>query len=489
MSISVNFYTFSKKANSTAQPTGTGTVYNCVFLDGADVLQPTIKLNVGMSASVTAFNYCYISDFHRYYFIQRWFFDGGLWHCILSVDPLASWKTDIGSHTGYVLRSASASNGDIKDTFYPGKSNPVKTLGSVPLSIQGQTDWADYLENGNYVVGIIGPAGNGNISYYAMTQSEFDTFCNRLYTNQNDWVHSANITDITPELLKVLFDPFIYVTSVMWFPTSIPSAGPADIYLGWWDIGLSGTLAGVSACPILHYSFTPIQHPQAATRGNYLNCAPYTSITLDFQPWGLIPLDASLVCGNSVDISMVIDFVTGAACLRIFATGPNSTQTCIYSSNAQVGVPIQIAGRQPSIGSMISGAAGMVMETSGVINAVLGQTAPIGSTLFNIFNKGESASKAAAGIANQLSEGFKKVSSTGSNGGRAYLDPYFYVSQEFVLVTDEDNAQFGRPLCEVRQISSLSGYILMGDADIQMAALPEEIDAVNGHMVRGFFYE
>lgn len=487
MSIKVHFYTFGKKSNSTAQPTGDGNVYDCTFLEGADILSPAIRLNVLHNNAVTAWNYCYIPDFSRYYFIQRWFFADGMWNCVCAVDVLASWKSAIGSHSGYVLRCSSHSDGDIKDTFYPGKANPQHVIWPVSLAISGQTDWAVYMSDGYFVVGIIGPNGKGNISYYVMDNSEFDTFCNIIYTNAADWSHSVNITDISSDLLKVLFDPFTYVTSVMWFPISVTSAGTVtDMMLGWWPLHISGTLAGVDSCPILHYKFTPYQHPQAATRGNYLNSAPYTSITIDFQPFGLIALDANLVCGKEVDLYLVIDYVTGSACLRISTMGPNNTETRLYSSNAQIGVPIQIAGRTATTGSMISGAAGMLLETASAVTGTLGEVATFGSSIFNSISN---ITSTGAGIANQLSEGFKRVSSTGSNGGRAYLDPNFYVSQDFIIVTDEDNAQFGRPLYQVKQISTLSGYVQMGDADIQMGGMAEEIDAVRAHMVRGFFYE
>ena len=71
MSINVAFYTFSKKSNSTAQPTGAGTVYSCTFLDAADILQPVVKLDVTHNNTVTTYNYCYIADFKRYYYKQR----------------------------------------------------------------------------------------------------------------------------------------------------------------------------------------------------------------------------------------------------------------------------------------------------------------------------------------------------------------------------------------------------------------------------------
>ena len=64
-----------------------------------------------------------------------------------------------------------------------------------------------------------------------------------------------------------------------------------------------------------------------------------------------------------------------------------------------------------------------------------------------------------------------------------------WISEDYLLLTDEDNAQFGRPLYAVRQISNLSGYIQMGDSDITFPGMAEELNAVRTVMTQGFFYE
>ena len=491
MSVRVNFYTFSKKANSTAQPTGTGAAYDCIFLDGADVLQPTIKLNVGMAAGVTAYNYCYISDFHRYYYVQRWFFDTGLWHAVLSVDPLASWKSAIGSYTGYVIRSSAASDGSIKDTFYPAKANPVHNTKAISLSNLGVT-WTDSLAMGSYVVGIISGQGVGSINYYVMSPSEFTSFITAVYNNTNDWMNSVSITDISVELLKTLFNPFEYIVSAMWFPMTVPTgASVGSIPLGWWSVPASGANLASDLVPLLQYPVTIDPHPQAATRGSYLNSGPYTNITVDFQPFGLFPLDASIVCGHSVTMNLFIDYITGTACLHVVVNGDNATTSVIYSSAAQVGVPIQIAGRQPSVGSMIAGAGALFVDSIGATAGVLGDIASVSSTMFTeIARGGQQVANGASAILSAVSTGLKRMSSTGSNGSRAQLAvAEFYVSEDYLLLADEDNAQFGRPLYQVAQVSNLAGYLKMGDSDISFPGLAEELNAVRSHLVNGFYYE
>ena len=484
MSIRIDLYTFNKKSNSTAQPTGlTPASYDCIMLDGCDVLQPMLKLQAGVTASITGKNYAYINDFGRYYYITRWWFDRGLWCCTLTVDALASWKTAIGNYTGYVLRSSAASDGSIKDTFYPTKANPVHVTKAINIS------WQDSLANGTYVVGIINGSGVGSVSYYVFTPAQFAAFCSAVYNNTNDWLNTVSITEIGEDLLKTLFNPFEYIVSCMWFPIAVPSTGSGNVDLGWWTVPATGSHLVADVVPLVSYTVTPDQHPQAATRGSYLNSGPYTSITLDFQPFGLIPLDASVICGHSFTLNLYVDYITGTACLHIVVNGDNNTKTIIYSGAAQVGVPIQVSGRQPSVGSMITGAASVMLDNIPQPQGVLGDITHVAGTMISELTGTSDIAGKAAGVLSSISTGLKRLSSTGSNGSRAQILDELYLSQDFLLLTDEDNAHFGRPLYQDRQLSAIPGYIQLGDADISFAGMASELDAVRTHLLRGFYYE
>ena len=133
----VQLYAFSKEVNSTKQPSGSGTVYQCQSNASFDIIAPRLPLNIGAAANPTGYNYCKVPAWNRYYWINRWAFEGGLWVAYCSVDPLASWKTQIGQTSAYVLRSAYASDGRIPDHMYPTKSAP--TITDVTIS----KDWSD----------------------------------------------------------------------------------------------------------------------------------------------------------------------------------------------------------------------------------------------------------------------------------------------------------------------------------------------------------
>ena len=155
MAITVDFYTFSKKTNSTRQPTGTAALSaSCYLKDTTSITTPVIELKRGDSP--IGYNYAHISAFNRYYFIDDITWEAGVWLVSMHCDVLATYKSDIGSHSCYVLRSANSYNGDIIDALYPATSavtteirySDYKTGWSNTMSI-GYTDWS----SGDFVVG------------------------------------------------------------------------------------------------------------------------------------------------------------------------------------------------------------------------------------------------------------------------------------------------------------------------------------------------
>lgn len=485
MSYSITLWSFTKKTNSTKQPTATGTSFTCDILDGSGILNPTVKLHTSF-VDPSAYNYAKISAWNRYYFVSNWRYDRGLWWADLAEDVLASWKTDIGNFTGYVLRSASASNGNIKDTLYPAKATPTRTTKVMNIG------WYDELSDGYFVVGVINgdTSALGSVSYYVMTPAQFNAFCHAVYNNTNDWLDAANITDISTELLKTLFNPFEYVVSCMWFPIGVPVVPGVtvnSIPLGWWSVPVSATGVLYSeAVTALTYAVAPDQHPQAATRGNFLNSGPYTNLTLTFQPFGTIPLDASLVCGNTIELTVYTDYISGVSCLYVQVAASGNDGTFLGSYATQLGVPVQISGRQPNIASMIAGATAAFVDALPQSDVVQ----DIKHVAQNLLGAPETDIRGAiSGVASAISTGCKRLTSTGSNGSRAQILPEAYLSHDFLLLTDESLADFGRPLYENRKISNLSGYIKMGEAHVSMAGLEQEKTMVSGYLLSGFFYE
>ena len=107
MSINAYFYKFSKTIDSTERPSGSGTTFPIVLKGAVTITAPVIEL----TSAAMDYNYCYIPAFGRYYFVQNaTILTDDIIQYSLSVDVLATWKSEILASSLYVTRSASSYN-------------------------------------------------------------------------------------------------------------------------------------------------------------------------------------------------------------------------------------------------------------------------------------------------------------------------------------------------------------------------------------------
>ena len=94
-----------------------------------------------------------------------------------------------------------------------------------------------------------------------------------------------------------------------------------------------------------------------------------------------------------------------------------------------------------------------------------------------------------SGIASNMENLYPKLNTSGSQytQSEAYSD--WYLVAEFHYPVDDDPVHRGHPLCQVKTINTLSGYILVSDPDIAIAGTADENTKIKGYMSGGFFYE
>lgn len=91
----------------------------------SSVTKPTIIISIDLYNRL--YNYCYLSEFGRYYFIDNVQIDGERVILSLSVDVWKTWKTGIQSCYGNAVRSESEGINNITDSKIPFNQN-VKIL-------------------------------------------------------------------------------------------------------------------------------------------------------------------------------------------------------------------------------------------------------------------------------------------------------------------------------------------------------------------------
>ena len=487
--VTVEFYTtFEKKTNSTKQPTGTAALtISGNLIKPCSILHPVIQIKrLAADASPEAYVYADIPAFNRYYFVRDWIWMDGIWEVHMDCDVLASWKTDIGELSEYVLRTNSNTtdyNSFITDTMYPATTDYVMDETSLASA------FTDDISTGCYIVGIIsGGSSNavGAISYYAMTSSQFGNLKQKLFSDDNLEIMGiinsggqALVTDLSQEVLKTLYNPFQYIASCIWFPfgaSAITSkTDVSSIKIGWWEYPLSGSLLYAQRIAFGE-SGTFTSHPQSVARGYYLNFAPYTSRTL-IGRFGTVAIDPSVYnIMASIGINYVVDLITGQCRAEIYinTTDTPSQTVVICQRDFLLGVPIQIA----QVGTDYLGTA---------VTAVSATANTVGKALS--LDVAGAISSAATGIYNTLQSAMPQVETGGTNG--SFLAPAIHtkILSTFYKIVDENIVHVGRPLCETRVLKTLTGFIKCAEGDHDIACMLEEKESISNFLLSGFFWE
>ena len=481
MGFSVKFWSFSKKYNSTAQPSGAGTEYSCTVKNGTSIFNPKIELNLGFVSDPSTYNYAHIAAFGRYYYVREWLFDRGLWTANLEIDVLATYKTEIGNQSLYVLRASAEKNGSIMDGKYPVKSG-------CDFSRQTITTPYSSINAGCFVIGCVSKSGNfGSLTYHALTAANMALLCNALIDDTVTAANGFTTADASMALQLSVVDPIQYIKSAVWLPfsvsdipgTDIPSSGPTggfDIF-NWHLTGFEHRILSNSA-PYVNISrtFNIAQHPDAATRGNYCNCSPYTIATLSFPPFGVIELDTSVLC-NAANLTaqLIVDALTGKGTIILKANN-----IILNRIEAQIGVPIQLSQVTRDYIGAINNALGAVGSVAGAVSSRV--TGGAGGVISGVVG-------AAQGLVNAAVSLVPRANTIGSGGGFSHLQGDFELDFQFFRPVSDDNTHNGRPLCAMRYPKNIPGYMIIQDGDIPTNGNMQENEAIRQFLETGFYYE
>lgn len=469
MSYTIRVGAFPKLENSTLRPNANtfGFEYEVTMKEGADISNPTLTLSISWTRAQVC-NYAIFLD--RYYFItEKTMLRENLCVFQLKVDVLATYKDVIGRHSLYVLRSASASNGNIVDRLYP-TTNITYGHSEDDAFLPGS------YARGNYIVNCVGKNTSANSTLWKLRPTQFTTLLNSLYTNINGF----QVSDIKDAISKFLDgSPEKLVSSAMWMPPyNFASTAMSAVTIGTWECSFGeGETADRIDDPIFSLQaieLTLPKHPQAASRGSFLNLAPYTTYTLTIPMFGTINIDTTAVKdASSIFLNITVDALSGQGKCRVHSAG--DPRPIIADLTAQIGVPIPLQGQ--NAGASIAGGIATTLGSVAVAIASGGAAIPV-------------IGAAAAGIDTAITALSGASFSTGSAGGALSTLQNITLDATFLNIAAEDNTRKGRPLCEVRQISTLSGYLMVADGDLPtlVAPLPEHQE-VKRFLETGFYYE
>lgn len=504
--ISARFYTFNKRNNSTKKPTGTYKNYNVDFKGPVSILTPIIRIHD--SAFSITYNYCYIPTLGRYYFITDIISDKGFWEIELKCDVLASYKTQIGNISTYVLRSAAQMDGNVIDTIYPVKANEDahKVYGNFGTYSDETTITDPFRLHGAaycYVLGVAARTNTiacqaGSTVYYVMSSTQMQKFMEYLMTDVSEW-SDISLSLYDEGVQRALLNPIQYIQSCVMFPFGAVKitncTATHTIRFGTYtyndpDEYVAAILYvgdNTSTGPTCQTGGTidVTRHPQADTRGMYLNGSPFTEYYVHIGPAGDFQINPNSFIDLDIDtltVTMKWDLTSGLCRIRIEheLSLANDNNDPLLDTTVQGGVNINLtqAFTDPlKQGLTLASAAG------NLISSGLG---------FAPGSIGGIMSSTASGVGSLLENKFPKASGIGTSGAMLNLfndGSGFYITCKHNLLVDENVTELGSPLCKVKTLSTIPGFILCSGADFGGAGTENERNEINNYLNTGFFYE
>lgn len=492
--MNITVYTsFSKRKNSTKQPTGGTLVSNVELKKSTSIHSPTFIL--GAITGVTMESITYVKAFGNYYYVgDISVTPHGYYEIACSEDPMATEKSGILASTQYVTRSASNYNIMIVDQLIS------MTRDTYVGEHIGQTASLGFSDIGYYVLECVNNLGTGCpefTAHYLMDSENINKMSQLLFSTTDNNI----FTNLLQELKKATESPYDSIISIRWIPYDLASVvshvgayalndtvrlGPCLMDFN--GVAPKGYLITNPSTPGTTFTdlrlitdtasmtFTADDAGEWRYKDDFRLQAPYTRAQLYIPGYGYIDINP-LECAYGVSVERVLDILTGDVCMFIYGKA-NSSASWECQQMLQFNV-----GQQIPVAQMVTNPAGALI---GLGASVTGMT--IGAMQGNPIAVGNSAIN---GI-QALKELIPKSNAKGSISGRSWISRQVISVTEYAEDTqdlDTPQVTHGRPLMEEVQLSTLSGFCQCANASVELNCMESDRDYVNSCLNSGFYIE
>ena len=474
--MTVKYWTnFTKKKNSTRQPTGIlANTIDVNLKEGTSVENPTFLVtgDVLECSYVQAFG-------SRYYFVTDIkSIRKGLTEISCRMDPLATHKTEIGNYTAFIERSAS-----FYDTDYP---DPSVSVQNSIRTAEAKTSTSGFFYSGGYfVLSVLNNVGSGTgfTTSYILDSADLEKMAQ--YVNI-DWGNAAlGVTTVVEWLQATFLKTADSIIDCVWIPISnaVYTATGAPVHNEVVVVGIDSVTVGgsplyadrITAPFVATDSSFEITIPHIYS--DFRRFAPYTYVKLCLPGYGAVdinPLDFKK--NNKIKLSFSIDISTGDMFVALGNDDGHLVST--YSYNVGVSCPV---GR---VGSNVTASAAGILQTAAMFSNA--RALPSG------FQFGGALSATASAVNTLSTITGVTASVNGAKGGRAAMENLDIWCSVFARDTsdpDELLAESGRVCMATHQISTCSGYVKCLNASISIDGMESERDEINAYLNDGFYYE
>lgn len=366
MSLSVSFYNFSKRKNSTAIPSGTGTQYDVVLKNDTSLYTPTFVIGAGSFPS-----YSYAQFQNMYYYVTDIVkTTNQTYEAQCEIDPIGTERSAILGTTTWVSRTSASA---YQNKWYI--DNEVSVRPEIADVDQGSYNMGLVDSNGCYIMRVIGKEG---IDTFIFQDTDLPDVLHFMFTDGNylDGVQDA--------LVKAVVNPFQYIVSFKYTPLkysilagTLNGAPDRPLYYGFWLCNVQDQQGNLVEYPKALYTgkhFGPYTLNMPANYYNdYGDYDPNITKAHISLPGGIIyeiPVDwltLTLKCEFSFDI------VTGQCQYLITDNGGHN----LANFSSQICFEVQIGQSATDVSALATGAIGaaasaMAGSTLGVVASLTG---------------------------------------------------------------------------------------------------------------------
>ena len=463
----VKFYNHNKRNNSTKLPTGDTTIA-CVLKDECSVTAPILEVK---TASRPNYNYAYIAEFGRYYYVSDWTYYRGIWSCRLNVDVLTSWRTQILDTEAFIEYSSTIYSKNIIDSRMNVSEQKLYANWQEPE----ENSW--YSVDGCYILSIISTDANGYngaCAVYALTREQLSQF--------SSTITAQSFLDSAWEGIKNAFNnPFDAIVSCRWIPFdySALSGAEKEIVVVYAGSSVNGKLLTNNFVSSSFGTAIPIR----TATPDYTDVPPCVTGVLYLPFIGTVPLDLSAFYPeNYLYVNIKCDVVTGDI---VYTIGPSANFfVSTYSGNCATQIPLS--------NNMVD-TLGMVASSSGIIGGIATTIAGIVKKDPKLISKGLGA----AGIGSYGTARSAEVHTQTNGALSSRIGVHVQRTIELTLirsVTMDDNNParknvIGLPCFTTNILGTASGYCQCSGASVSAPATDAELETINDMINSGFYIE
>lgn len=492
--MTILFYSVSDRKNRLSKTLGTATSMTGTLREPVSLTDPEILIE---SATVPKFNYAYISDLGRYYFIRSVIAEQNrLYRLALHVDVLMTYKGT--PTTGYesgiyglspLVRRAQSTlmvTGQADGMLPINAETEVNTSATSSAGSTWEGYDAMFKTTGSKLVKYV-LAFNGYVREYGVTEVNSPLPMAYLLFDQNGFSYLSNqIKNRSVTWTGHQITDAIYYLGVLPIePTGCTNLGSANDseanFNSWGSIALPRTDGGnslpwrypsSSALKVNSITWT-ITVSTPSTVYPVRNFGPYHKLSLRFRPFGKFELDPGLIFAGvtsgttTFKVRADVDMITGNAALFY---GKSSADVYLGSANVMIKFPIS------------STSYSMAKVASGALSV-------IGSAVATVATHGVAAGALAGSLVNAVSAA---VPNTGVTGGDQFIvDPAPVVESYRKTSPDFAVGYVGVPFNAIAMVSTLSGYVEVEEVNIEGAGfgsiLDSEREELESIMKAGFY--